>query len=308
MMIQNWPDGYRHMTTLEKQEGFRGQIQYVIPRPILINAARHILVSGLYPTDIGFYPAANHHLRQRDSGAEEHILIFCRQGQGWFELQGNRHLLKAGQALVIPRHTPHAYGASPQSPWTIHWMHFLGEEATYYLTLLQPEHPLLNVDPGLTAKVEWLFADASEALSNGFSPASLICAAQAARHILSLLFFSNRAFVPGAADARQYGLETVIQFMKEHVNEALPLPAMAARAGISVTHFSRLFRQQTGFSPMDYFIHLKIQRACRYLTLSQLSIKEISAQIGYEDPYYFSRIFRKVMGLPPAEYRKVKLG
>jgi AraC family transcriptional regulator of arabinose operon len=54
---------------------------------------------------------------------------------------------------------------------------------------------------------------------------------------------------------------------------------------------------------MDYFIHLKIQEACKLLVLSRLSISEIAYELGYEDPYYFSRIFKKVMGTSPLQYR-----
>ena len=77
------------MNTILKQDGFQGQIQYVIPRPVLEEIAQHILVSGLYPTDIGWYPQASHHGRHRESGAEQNILIICTAGQGWFEMDGN---------------------------------------------------------------------------------------------------------------------------------------------------------------------------------------------------------------------------
>ena len=59
---------------------------------------------------------------------------------------------------------------------------------------------------------------------------------------------------------------------------------------------------------MEYFIHLKIQRACRHLTLTRSSIKEISLTLGYSDQYYFSRIFHKVMGLSPLAYRRIQAG
>jgi transcriptional regulator GlxA family with amidase domain len=92
------------------------------------------------------------------------------------------------------------------------------------------------------------------------------------------------------------------------IDTTLTVAQIAKQAGLSTAHFSRLFTEQTGFPPMEYFIHLKIQRACRFLTLTSLSIKEISSRLGYSDQYYFSRIFHQVMGTPPASYREVKLG
>jgi YesN/AraC family two-component response regulator len=59
---------------------------------------------------------------------------------------------------------------------------------------------------------------------------------------------------------------------------------------------------------VDYFIHLKIQRACRLLDTTALPVGLVGARVGYEDPYYFSRIFRRVMGYPPRRYRQVHRG
>jgi YesN/AraC family two-component response regulator len=58
-------------------------------------------------------------------------------------------------------------------------------------------------------------------------------------------------------------------------------------------------------SPIDYFIKLKIHYACQLLSQSDMKIKEIADKTGYDDPYYFSRLFKQVMGKSPKEYRKV---
>jgi len=128
------------------------------------------------------------------------------------------------------------------------------------------------------------------------------------RHILGLLFFGNKAFSPNTRTGRSRNLDQVIQFMKKNVDATLTINQMARETGLSATHFSRLFSQQTGFPPMDYFIHLKIHRACRFLTLTPLSIKEISSRMGYTDQYYFSRVFHKVMGISPVGYRRIQSG
>src|ERR1700722_10862761 len=295
------------MNRTEKSEGFQGQVQYVIPRPVLSSTAQHILVSGLYPTDIGCYPQARQHYRQREQGAEQNILIVCMSGQGWFEIDGRRKPLRRNQALLVPRDKPHAYGASQRDPWTIQWVHFTGEDAAYYLTLLRGGFTL-NIHPDLTPKIDQLFGEVYEALASGFSQQNIICAAQIVRHILGTLFFNNKAFSPNTKAARFRNLENVLRFMKKNINTTLTISEMAEQAGLSPPHFSRLFSQQAGVPPMEYFIHMKIQRACRFLTLTPLSIKEISSRLGYSDQYYFSRIFHKVMGIPPAAYRRNQSG
>jgi len=292
------------MKAIQKQVGFSNQIMFVVPPPILAETARHLLVSALYPTDIGWFPRAYHHARQRPGGAPQNILILCARGSGWFEINGRHHTLQARQALLIPRGVPHAYGASERRPWSIQWVHFLGEDAPYFCALLKPGSHVVPVAPKLMPRLERLFTDACAALKGGFTQQGVICAAQAVRHMLGLLFFSNAAFHPETKAANTESLERTLQFMRDHVDSTLTVAAIAREAGLSATHFSRLFRQHTGFAPMDYFIHLKIQRACRFLTLTPLNVKVIAGRIGYEDPYYFSRLFRKVMGMSPANYRR----
>jgi AraC-like DNA-binding protein len=79
---------------------------------------------------------------------------------------------------------------------------------------------------------------------------------------------------------------------------------MAGRAAMSVAHFSERFKTQTGMSPMAYVIHLRMQRAAALLQWAEASVAEIAARVGYEDAYYFSRLFRSVFGVSPRAYRQ----
>ena len=78
------------------------------------------------------------------------------------------------------------------------------------------------------------------------------------------------------------------------------------RNSLSASHFSSLFRKATGMSPMDYFIHLKLQKACLLLYSSSIKIKDVALAVGYEDPYYFSRLFKKYLKLSPDQYRVLR--
>ena len=83
------------------REGFKGQVQYVIPRPVLASIAGHPLLHSLLPTDIGWYPQAQYHVRERPDGADEHILIYCVAGGGWAELGKTTVSITPGDALLI---------------------------------------------------------------------------------------------------------------------------------------------------------------------------------------------------------------
>ncbi|MFD2668386.1 helix-turn-helix domain-containing protein [Listeria grayi] len=73
---------------------------------------------------------------------------------------------------------------------------------------------------------------------------------------------------------------------------------------ISQSYLSSIFKKYTQTSPIEYFIQLKIDQACKFMKLTDMKIYEIAKKVGYEDPYYFSRLFKKYMGLSPKVYRK----
>jgi AraC-like DNA-binding protein len=78
--------------------------------------------------------------------------------------------------------------------------------------------------------------------------------------------------------------------------------------GLSKQHVIHLFNREAGFSPIDYFLRMKMQRAARMLDLTNLTVKDISGSVGITDPYYFSRLFKKVMGYSPTDYRNIPKG
>jgi AraC family transcriptional regulator, arabinose operon regulatory protein len=83
----------------------------------------------------------------------------------------------------------------------------------------------------------------------------------------------------------------------------LTLDQISGNVGYSPTYFTTLFRRETGYSPLSYFSHLKILKACEFLDFTNLKIKQISFNLGYTDPYYFTKDFTKKMGLSPQKYR-----
>jgi transcriptional regulator GlxA family with amidase domain len=103
-------------------------------------------------------------------------------------------------------------------------------------------------------------------------------------------------------------IEESIAFMLRHLDEPIQVATLAARANISPSHFFALFKRRVGCAPIDYFIRLRMQRACRLLDETLLSVKEVAAALGYDDPFYFSRLFKSVNRVAPSDYRLLKNG
>ena len=91
--------------------------------------------------------------------------------------------------------------------------------------------------------------------------------------------------------------------MYRHLDRNLKLEDLEEELELSKSYINASFKKYSGRAPIDFFINLKMQEACKLLKSTDLYIVEISQKLGYDDPYYFSRIFKKVMGVSPKEYR-----
>lgn len=99
-------------------------------------------------------------------------------------------------------------------------------------------------------------------------------------------------------------IERSIAYMVEHLDEPLQVSTLAAQASVSPSHYFALFKRQTGTAPIDFFIRLRMQHARELLDSTCSSVKEVAATMGYDDPFYFSRVFKSVHQVAPAEYRR----
>ena len=88
----------------------------------------------------------------------------------------------------------------------------------------------------------------------------------------------------------------------------LTLNDFARNFNYSPSHFSALFLKETGYSPINYYIQLKMRRACQYIERTTMKLNEVAQKVGFNEPAYFSRIFTKIMGMSPSEYRQREAG
>lgn len=95
----------------------------------------------------------------------------------------------------------------------------------------------------------------------------------------------------------------VENLLAERFDEDLPVEEIAAMAGQSSSHLSRLFRNETGVSIVDYLTRIRMDEAKRILSVGGESIREVATAVGYKDPNYFARVFRRETGLTPREFR-----
>ncbi|HYC70831.1 MAG TPA: AraC family transcriptional regulator [Opitutaceae bacterium] len=288
-------------------EGFVGQHMIVLPEPLRERAERAPLLRGLHVTDAGYFPAAAGHCVERADGAPTTLVILCLRGTGWVETEDRSCAVETGDFVWLDARRPHAYGAAARSPWTISWAHFAGTEVGHWRDFLQTcgaDYPVQRLprDHVDAVDLDGIHAE----LDRGLATRHQIAAAAALRGSLIRIgeILVER---PGQRSARERVVSSVAMLRKEWLRPHR-LEELATGAGMSVTHYCAHFREVTGFAPIDFLIRLRVQRACRLLDTSSLTVAAVAAAVGYTDPYYFTRCFRRVMGCAPQQYRKVLKG
>jgi len=289
------------MRATRKREGFKGQRAIVIPAKILAqHFDNHPIVKQLYITDIGYYPNALYHHRQRSHGVNQHVLIYCVKGSGWAKIADKKYSLSAGDFVLLPADIPHEYAADEQAPWTIYWMHFKGTNSSDYVDMMLKRMGDHVASISFQEKRLELFEEIYTSLERGYSIDNICYASLSLQYFLGSCSFDNNYL---ALHEKTDSISLCVNYLQKHIDKPLSLNDIASAVNLSVSHFASIFKKNTGFSIIEYFNHLKTQKACQYLQFTDLRINEIADRLGIEDPYYFSRMFTKIVGTSPNKYR-----
>ena len=289
------------------REGFPGQRSAVLPRPVVSAWLEDDPLLSLVPSDAGFYPQAQWHYVERPEGTPQLVLIHCLQGEGWLEIGGINWRVQPGQAIAIPAGEAHAYGAKDDNPWTIYWVHMAGAKTGRVAQMLGVDtaRPLFN--PGFDPALPPLYEAIISQLSRGYASTILLDASLSLGRLVARLAL-NTARPEGGGTSATARIERTLSLMEQNLEGQIRVADLAEQAKMSPSHFAAVFKRKTGFAVLDYFVRLKMQRAGYLLDSTSHSIKVIAAELGFDDPLYFSRCFRRVHNCSPSEYRSIPKG
>ncbi len=159
-----------------------------------------------------------------------------------------------------------------------------------------------------------LFEEIFFTLKAGYSVENLHYALSLFHHYLGSLRYIRQFRLAGASTAETAHSDTddacrsAIKYMKENLERHITLAQLARFTGYTPNHFSAIFKRAVGHAPISYFNLIKMQAACQMLDSTDMNINQIAAKLGFEDSYYFSRLFTKIMGMPPTAYRTADRG
>lgn len=248
------------------------------------------------------HPSAYHFQWQQGRILQEFQLLYIIRGEGFFESAAAGRLpIKAGDAFLLFPGVWHRYAPNPKTGWDEYWIGFDGDVPRRLVreNVFSPKSPVFS--PGLGKPWHELFTRAIESLE--LEPVGQ-------HQILAGLAFEmlTRLHALEREEKLEAGLDDTIvrktkYFIMERLKEKIDWEELARDLHVSYSSLRHAFQQHTGFSPYQYQLQLRLDKAKSLLNSTPQSVKQIASQIGFDCPYHFSNLFKRKTGLSPVAWR-----
>ncbi|MFW6246048.1 MAG: helix-turn-helix domain-containing protein [Tangfeifania sp.] len=275
---------------------------YTFPAPLIKLQKEHPLLKNLYLTETGEIEVKAGTIWNQTQTNDNNLLVYCIKGDGILQFSNEQLPVSREQFFVAFPNDSFKYFSSQQTDSRFLVAGFAGKNVKQICNESLVIRSLVPSVNNLVANREMLFDEIFNNLSKGFHDQNMEYINLCFGHLLGTFIFAHKTS-DDLADEANPVVRRSLYFMNKNLHKKLTLDEIAAEVGYSATYFSTLFKKEINYSPLSYFSHLKILKACELLDYTSQKIKEISFQLGYSDPYYFTKDFKKKMGMSPRQYR-----
>lgn len=231
----------------------------------------------------------------------EFQVVYISSGSGWLKGSDGVSLeIIAGDVFMLFPGILHSYSPHKDTGWHEYWVGFSGEHAQrlFQNGLFQTDNPIhhIGLDRDIMADLEQIIR-----LCRQQSPGFQVLLGALILQLLAHIHVSE--ITEGTTHGDSELVETARSIINLHLEDGIEVEDIASEIGVSYVHLLEIFRKYTGLTPYQYYLQLRIHRAKELLLDDDLSIKEIAAQMNFENQYYFSRLFKKKTGFAPSLWR-----
>lgn len=237
---------------------------------------------------------------------DHYILHYILDGKGEFTVNNKTYKLGKKEGFLIRPGETTYYKADEEDPWIYMWIGFNGIKSETYLKYanLSESNPIFkyNKDNLLKKYILEILSLNTMTHSNELKIDGLLYL------FLGTLIENNKYKdnINSYSVTENY-INQSIEYMNNNYSSNIKIAHIANHVGLNRSYFSSLFTKTLGISPQEYLLSLRVEKACNLLSDLQLSIGDISRQVGYVDQLTFSKIFKKNKGVSPKLYRQLLL-
>ena len=240
----------------------------------------------------------------RPKGRLDYQLLYIVSGKGHFYFHGEDRVVYAGRMVLIQPRQEQRYEYFGEDKPEVYWVHFTGSDVKNILRSynIPMDDPIFY--SGASSTYSYLFKEMIHELQTcktGYEDLLTMYL----RQIFLLVQRTRQEERPTVSTYIQEEMEFARRYFNEHYNEPISIQEYAESRNMSVCYFQRNFKQIVKHTPMQYLLTIRVNNAASLLETTDYSMAEIAAIVGYEDPLYFSRLFRKIKGVSPRDYRNL---
>ncbi len=252
--------------------------------------------------ETGTIKAKEPHTNSREN-LNSYLFFIVISGSGVFTYNKITYHIKTGDCVFIDCRIPYSHRSSDDL-WELKWAHFYGPNMKGIYNKYLERGGL----PTFTSKNIKEYNNTLTKIFEIASGSNYIRDMQLFEQITSLLTLimseSHRNEKIQRKNNVNINLQEVKEFIDNNFYKKITLDGLAENFYINKFYLTRVFKDQFGISPIDYLLHVRITHAKTLLRFSELSIEKVGIECGIPDTNYFTRIFKKIEGYPPGEYRK----
>lgn len=240
----------------------------------------------------------------RPRGRLDFQLLYIASGKTHFYFEeGKDTVVSAGNMVLYRPKEPQKYVYYGSEQAEVYWVHFTGSNVRNILKSYGITNDMRVIPAGTLLEYSRIFKQMIQELQQCRAGYEELLA-MLLRQIFIII---NRQMTKERTLKSDYldtEMELALEYFNTNYNKELNVEDYAASRGMSVSWFIRTFKQYAGTTPMHYIVALRITNAQMLLETTNYNVTEIGNFVGYDNPLYFSRIFKKQKGFSPSEYRK----
>lgn len=267
-----------------------------------LTAAGFTAIPAATPYPPTAHPSDHQFAWERGRVLEALQIVSISRGRGHFESKATgKCVIEPGMAFVLIPKIWHRYRPDPEAGWVESWIEVQGPTVDRLLRskVFSAASAVRRADPaaGLEATLDHVHFLARTA-NPGFDP-------ELASAALSVLAAWEKAARLQPLRSRLVGaIAAAEHHFAEHLADPVNVEALASKLGIAYSHFRREFKAHTGFAPWQYVLHLRLSRARRLLSSSEVTLDDAAARLGFSSAFHLSSTFKRAFGVAPQHWRK----
>lgn len=243
----------------------------------------------------------------RPRGRLDFQLLYVASGKAHFFINGKDKEISAGHMVLFLPRQEQRYEYYGKDKTEVFWVHFTGGNVKNILRKYEIPLDESIFYSGSSASYTTLFKE----MIHEFQICGVNYQEMLEMYLRQLFVIIQRTRQEKKASISSYlqdEMEYAKRYFVDHYNENINIEEFAKSRNMSISWFLRNFKQSTKVSPMQYIINIRMNNALSLLETTEYNMKEIATILGYDNPLYFSRVFKKTKGVSPSDYRKTLQG